>query len=242
MIFLLAGFPFLTSAASTGSKTGLIVPLYSYPTDNSWSALIQLKHTHSAIPFVAIINPNNGAGHAVDSNYVKWIQNLKAAGISVIGYIALNFGSKSLASVKSEMVAYKNWYGLNGIFFDEMSNSVNFVNYYRALAAEASSLHFSMTMGNPGTTINSQLVGIFSNICIYENPGMPSMAQISGYSWLGKHGFSYIAYSVSGLPNQNMLKNTAQYVQYLYITNLGGSNPYNGLPSYLATELAILSQ
>jgi hypothetical protein len=241
LILLLVGFPLLTSVATLSSRTGVIIPLYIYPTDGSWAALIQLKHAHPSIPIVAIINPGDGPGKAIDSNYVNGIHNFKAAGITIVGYIATNFGSRSLAIVKSEMEAYKNWYGVNGIFFDEMGSTKNFINYYRSLALEASSLHFAITIGNPGTIIDSNLVGIFSNICIYENPGMPSLTQISGYSGYGKHGFSYIAYSVFGLPNESMLKSTAQYVGYLYVTNHGGSNPYNGLPSYLSTELSILS-
>jgi hypothetical protein len=242
LILLLAGFPFLAAAATSSSKTGMIIPLYSYPTDKSWASLIQLKQAHPSIPFIAVINPGNGPGRSIDPNYVKGIGNLKASGIMVIGYVYTDYGSRSPSVLKNEMISYKKWYGVSGIFFDEMGSSKNLLEYYKALAAEAAALHFSLTVGNPGTTIDSNLVGIFSNLCIYENPGMPTLTQISAYSSYGKHGFSYIAFSVSGLPSQNALKSTTPYVGYLYVTNLGGSNPYDGLPSYLEKELSILSQ
>ena len=35
---------------------------------------------------------------------------------------------------------------------------------------------------------------------------------------------------------QSIITATTGDVSYLYITNLGGSNPYNGLPSYITSE------
>ena len=98
-----------------------------------------------------------------------------------------------------------------------------------------------MTMGNPGTNMASSLIGVFSNLCIYENPGMPKTGNINAYSSYGKQGFSYIAYGVNSLPSQSIIMGTTTYVGYLYITNLGGSNPYNGLPSYMLNEVATLA-
>ena len=230
----------MTASATNNPKTGMIIPLYTYPTDSSWASLMQMKNAHPAIPFLAIINPANGPGLRRDPIYVKGINELKGARIIVIGYIHTNYGAENLSILKKQMQEYKEWYGVSGIFFDEMGSSRNLLGYYKALASEATTLEFTITVGNPGTTVDSDLVGVFSNICIYENPGMPSLNQISGYSSYGKDGFSFIAYSVSVLPKT--LKNTTQYVAYLYVTNLSGSNPYCGLPSYLENELTILSE
>ena len=130
------------------------------------------------------------------------------------------------------MLNYKDWYGVNGIFFDEMSNLGTMRSYYSNLAAYARSLNFEVTVGNPGTTVDASLVGIFSNLCIYESPGMPSISNIDSYSSsYGKHGFSYISYGVGSLPSPGKVQSTANYVSYIYITSLAGSNPFNGLPS-----------
>jgi hypothetical protein len=232
-------FPLATSAAKS-VPTGIVVPLYTYPTDKSWTDLINIKHSYPAVPIIAIINPDNGAGGSKDSNYVSGVKELQTAGITVIGYVHTSYGSMSTSSLEQEISDYKNWYGVDGIFFDEMSNSGSTFSYYSVLAAYVKSLGLHMTMGNPGTTVSSKLVGVFSNLCIYENPGMPSMSEINGYTSYGKE-FSYIAYGVGSMPNHSMIKSTTNYVSYLYITNLGGGNPYNGLPSYISSEASFLS-
>jgi hypothetical protein len=115
------------------------------------------------------------------------------------------------------------------------------LSYYTQLATYVKSVKLGMTMGNPGTTVSTSLVGVFTNLCIYENPGMPQISDISGYTSYGKAGFSYIAYGVDSMPSKSTITSTTNYVGYLYITNLGGSNPYNGLPSYISSEAAVLA-
>ena len=53
--------PAATSAAAT------IVPLYTSPGDASWNTVIAAKMAHPKVGVVAIVNPNNGPGSAVDS-------------------------------------------------------------------------------------------------------------------------------------------------------------------------------
>jgi hypothetical protein len=235
------GFSLSVSATKATSSTGIVVPLYTYPTDSSWSFLINIKNEYPSVPIIAIINPNNGVGSSKDSNYVSGIKNLQAAGISVLGYVFTNYGSRSSSTIENQISDYKSWYGVNGIFFDEMGNTADKLAYYTILANYVSSINGGMTMGNPGTTVSTKLVGVFSILCIYENPGMPKTNEISGYTSYGKQGFSYIAYGVNDMPSKSTVMGTSNYVAYLYITNLGGSNPYNGLPSYIASEASLLS-
>jgi hypothetical protein len=231
-----------TSAAKAAtSVTGIVVPLYSYPTDNSWSSLIKIRQTYPSVPIIAIINPDNGAGPSKDPNFVSGINKLKANSITVLGYVYTNYGARSVSTLKSEISDYKTWYGVNGIFFDEMSGLASTLSYYKQLASYVKSIGLGMTMGNPGTTVSKTLVGVFTNLCIYENPGMPKTGEIDGYKSYGKHGFSYIAYGVGNMPSKSTIDGTTSYVGYIYITNLGGSNPYNGLPSYISSEASILS-
>jgi hypothetical protein len=239
-LLLSGGLSSLSASAQGTSAAGIVVPLYTYPTDSSWSSLIKIRQSYPTVPIIAIINPNSGAGGSKDSNYVSGVKQLQAAGIVVLGYVYTSYGSRSVRSIEKEISNYKTWYGINGIFFDEMSSVGSTLRYYTQLSIYVRSIKLGMTMGNPGTTVSSSLVGVFSNLCIYENPGMPSMSQISGYGPLGK-GFSYIAYGVGSVPSQSTIKGTTGYVSYLYITDLGGSNPYNGLPSYIASEAAILA-
>lgn len=234
------------AASSDMGQVGVIVPLYTYPTDSSWSAVASAKESYPSVPIIAIINPDSGPGSSQDSNYVSGISNLESAGVTVIGYVATGYGTSSYSSVsnmESQINDYRTWYpNIEGIFFDEMSSSGSEAGYYQTLENYVSSLGMQVTVGNPGTTVDNGLVGIFNNLCIYENPGMPSVSDLNGYySSYGNAGFSYIAYGISSLPSQSTMQSLDAYVSYIYVTNLGGSNPYDGLPSYFTSEVSALA-
>ena len=199
-LLLSGGLSALSASAQSTSTAGIVVPLYTYPTDSSWSSLIKIKQSYPSVPIIAIINPDSGVGGSKDANYVSGVKLLQAAGIVVLGYVYTSYGSRSAKSIENEISNYKSWYGVNGIFFDEMSSVASTLRYYTQLSTYVRSIKLGMTMGNPGTTVSLSLVGVFSNLCIYENPGMPSTSQINGYASFGK-GFSYIAYGVGSVPS-----------------------------------------
>lgn len=232
-------------SAASGQSAGAIIPLYTDPSDSSWSTLISSKESNPSVPMIAIINPDNGPGSSKDSSYTSGITSLENAGIIVIGYIATGYGTSSYSStsnIENQINEYKSWYpNIQGIFFDEMSSSGSEASYYSTLSSYAQSQGLATTVGNPGTTVDSSLVGTMSILCIYENPGMPSTSELSGYSSDGPNGFAMIAYSISSMPSQSTVSSITQYTSWIYITSLGGSNPYDGLPSYWSSEVSTLA-
>ena len=49
--------------ATVASSTGILLPLYMWPTDNStWSPVYEAASAHPDILFQVIINPDNGPG------------------------------------------------------------------------------------------------------------------------------------------------------------------------------------
>src|SRR5437667_12544580 len=104
------------------SSSGIVIPLYTYPTDGSWAATFQARSAHPNVPIITVINPSNGPGGASDLNYVQGVKNFQAAGIIVLGYVATGYASQLITSLESQISSYKNWYSVNGIMFDEMSS------------------------------------------------------------------------------------------------------------------------
>lgn len=234
----------LNEAANDASVVpmGLIVPLYTYPTDGTWTAIVQAKNAHPTVPIVAVINPDSGPGTSKSSDYATGITNLQSAGVTVIGYVPTGYGTASyspLPNIESQVSDYVTWYpSIEGIFFDEMSGDASTASYYQSLATFVASKGLSITVGNPGANVPDALLGIFTNLVIYENGGMPSPSSVDAYySKYGSQPFSFIAYGVATLPS---LSSLATYVRWLYVTDLGGSNPYGALPSYFSSEVAAL--
>src|SRR5437773_10500514 len=224
------------------SNSGIVMPLYTYPTDGSWAASLQAKKAHPNVPIIAIINPSDGPGGASDSNYVQGVKNFQAAGIIVIGYVATGYASHVMSDLDAQISRYKNWYSVNGIFFDEMANNQGNENYYSTLNTYVKSLGMTYTMGNPGTTTLKSYVGTLDSIIIYESAGTPSLsypASATFYPSYSKSNFGFLAYSVPSL-DTSFEPSTSTYVQWMYITNDGLSNPWDTLPSYFMNEVAAL--
>ena len=186
------------------------------------------------------INPSSGVGSSKDNNFVNGINNLKSAGIKVIGYVYTSYGQRSPTVMQDEINKYKSWYGVDGIFFDEMSNSGGLEGYYSNINSYVHSTGMTFTMGNPGTDTSSSYVGTMDNIIIYERAGLPSVDSLKG--WHTNHdkkNFSIIPYGVSSLDTQ-FINNVRDYVGWIYITNDGLPNPWDSLPSYFNNLVSAL--
>ncbi|MDE1862524.1 MAG: fibronectin type III domain-containing protein [Thaumarchaeota archaeon] len=229
--------------AYAATSTGIMIPLYSYP-GSYWTQVIQVKNAYPSVPIAVIVNPNNGPGSSIDQNYVTGIQQLQAAGVIVLGYVYTHYGARSTSSVEADINAWNSWYHVNGINFDEMANTAGYESYYSGLSSYAKSLGMTLTVGNPGTSTISSYVGTVDVLDIYESSGMPSASQLQSYTFNGaypKSNFAFIGYGVSSLPSLATITTDSNYVAWMYITDNGGSNPYNNVPSYLSTEVSLLA-
>lgn len=203
---------------------------------------------------MAIINPDSGPlPSGPDSSYISYMKKLSNAGITQIGYVHTSYGGRALSTVESEINTYGTLYaglGLQGIFLDEVSNSVNQLSYYTSLYNYIKSNYPSWQniFINPGTTTVPQYLSVSTNIMIYENSqaNLPSTTfpdwVLCANSTALKSGWQYrfsgIAYNaslsqVSSLITQFHNKG----IGYVYITdgNLGCCT-YNNLASYFPSE------
>ena len=229
------------SGGSTSSTAGgTIVPLYTDPSDSSWDAIITAAVAHPTVHVVAIVNPSDGPGSSKDSGYTSGIAALQAAHIEVIGYIATGYGSHSIASMESEMDQWKAFYPtLQGIFFDEQSNSTSDVAHYQTLSQYAKSLGLNHTVGNPGTDVPAAYIGAVDTMLIYESNGVPSISSLAQWSSYAPSNFGVIPYAVSSM-NTTFVQQARQYVEYIYLTNDDLPNPWDSLTSYFSALMTAL--
>jgi hypothetical protein len=211
-----------------------MIPLYTYP-GSTWGEVFALAKANPKIPVMTIINPDSGPGTKMDANYLAGVLKLRAAGVGVLGYVSTSYASRDLSAVRSCVRAYKNWYPVNGIFFDEMSNIPGRERYYSVLDGYAKSLGFSHTMGNPGVDVPPSYIGTLDTFVIHESEGLPSASLLRGWhSDFAKSNFAAIAYGMQDL-DEPSLAAASPYLGYVYVTNAGLPNPYASLPPYLAS-------
>jgi hypothetical protein len=220
---------------------GTIVPLYSYPTDVPWSAIVTAKQAHPTVTVRAVINPNSGPGTSKDPTFQTGISALGAAGIVVLGYVATTYAKKPVATAQAEIDAYGGFYtGISGIMFDEMSNTPGDEAYYQGLDTYAKGKGYTITVGNPGADVPESFIGVLDSIFVYENQGLPNLTSFPAYyANHPKNDFGIIAYGVAALDTA-FVASARQHVGFVYLTDDTLPNPYDTLPAYFSGLLAAL--
>lgn len=219
------------TAFAAHPSTGVILPLYVSP-GSVWHDVIQEKIKHHKVPMLVIINPLNGSGQVKNNNYADGIHQMQSHNIYVLGYVYTEYGIRNSTDIKNEITNYKNWYNVNGIFFDQMSNVPGNEIYYAYLANFVKSLGLTFTVGNAGVDTKPSYIKTVDNIVIYENDTLPSVQSLSGWHKnYDKHNFSIIAFGVDGL-NKSFVSEASNSTGYLYVTNGKIPNPFNSIPPY----------
>jgi hypothetical protein len=224
-------------AATTSLNSGVVIPLYNTP-DSTWTTVAQTAQANPNVPIVVVVNPDSGPGSSESASFLSGIQSLQAAGVTVIGYVWSDYAGASLSSLESQVSEYRSWYNVNGIFFDGMSNSASTSSYYSSLNSYVMSDGMTYTMGNPGASVPDSMLGIFTTINIYENPGYPTLSEIT-YAGYPTSEVSFMAYGVTY--SAPFVTSAAPLDGYMYIDNQGGSNPYATLSSYFTETVAALA-
>ncbi|MDE1862765.1 MAG: hypothetical protein KGI33_07625 [Thaumarchaeota archaeon] len=234
-MFLAAGY---FQSAHAYESLGVIVPLYSYP-GVMWDNLIHEKESHKSVPVLAIINPDNGPGKK-DQNYVIGVKKLEQAGITVLGYVYTR--NVDATEIRAYMDDYKNWYGVDGIFFDAMSNMPGNETFYKDLTNYSKSMGLNYTVGNPGADTLPSYVGTVDNIVLRDNQNLPPSSLFGGWhEKFAKSNFSFISYGVSNV-SKNFVQLAAKHFGYLYLTDLTLPNPFYALPANFGSLMNILGE
>jgi len=231
-----SSFPSLTSSvlgAGPPPSSGVIIPLYTAPGPD-WTIVTQAKLAYPDVPFIAIVNPSNGPGSSKDPGYVKGIQDLRAAGVKVLGYVDTAYGGVNISSIETSIDLYRSWYGVNGIFFDDMTNVTGFESYYSTLSSYAKSMGL-YTVGNPGVDLSHTYVGMLDLYVVYEGPTLPAFP-----GRFPVESTASVIYNVSTI-SQQYVSALSRLSAYVYVTNQGPPNPYNALPSYFESLVHLLS-
>jgi hypothetical protein len=258
-----------TSGALMQPGTGVIVPLFTESSSARLSEvneIVQAKLAHPAVPIVVVINPEGGPGISYDPNIATEVKDMQAAGISVIGYVPTNWGERGIPSIESDMLIYLNWYGVTGIYLDQMPNwnynspsgtwyyggpNGEFIPaYFATLSQYGKSIGMTQVVANSGADVPTDFIGSVNTIGIFENAYLPSLSLSAGWTSIAglggwhasysKSNFMFFSYAIPSLDPAYLL-GVSNYVGYLYITNGTGTAPYNTLSPYFDQIISLLA-
>lgn len=229
-------------AALNNPHGGVLFPFYIYPTQAALQPAIAAKQQYPNVAMRLVLNPNSGPGAAINNDYVNAVQKLKAAGISVAGYVDTNYNKIPLATVEAEIAQWWNWYKPDGIFLDQMSLNHP---YYSALTAYAKSLGIKYVIGNAGATLDVSAGNDVDTVVISENFLLPDISQAAYQNWFKAYPptkLGLLAYRIPNLPT-TFIQSAAKEIGWIYITDDGvnNTNPWDQYPSYWSDFVRLLS-
>jgi len=244
----------LAAASPFASALEIIVPAYFYPSwmpsQNEW---IQLTAAAGqGVQVTAIMNPANGPGTAPNSDYVAAVNAFRAAGGKVLGYDYTCYGInlctpevppvRTTSDVLADAQRYASWYGVDGVFLDEMATQPSALPFYQAVSDSLRAAHPAWRIvGNPGVAPTAGYTAVANTLMSFEG----SYADFVNGPFLG--GLTNAA-ATGAIVHTVMTEAQMQQVmglarQYglgaIYITDgtMAGGNPYLHLPSYWAAEV-----
>ena len=267
---------FAGAMCDAGAVTArLLVPAYANPCCANgpamWSGVIAFAAAQPQ-ELGVIFNPASGPGSGpVDPNYLNDagqgpLADLLATGAPVYGYVATTYGAKTLVAAQAEIAQYYSstyWRGstihLSGIFFDEMSNDLANVAYYRSLRDAVRQLDANAyIIGNPGVgaTVNpsGQVVytdddygTVFNALLVYEDYESMFATGYTVPSWRNASGAAQLAMFVHTTPTEvrmrvAMSRAFSRGAAWVYITDAVLPNPYDILPGFWTSEITLLPE
>jgi Spherulation-specific family 4 len=163
---------FTVLATRVLEATQVLLPLYSDPSSSEWSSVESTLANYPNVDFILIINPDNGPGSSLSSDWANAVSALKSySNALVVGYVDTGDTSRSTSEVEDDVSAYAAWPTAcrpSGIFFDDVTTDD--VSYYSTVAAFVTSqISDATVLLNPGAPASSGYFDFADQVVIYEN-------------------------------------------------------------------------
>jgi hypothetical protein len=228
--------------ASAGPE--LLVPAYFNASSNTyWQDLADAARR---VPLTAIMNVDNGPGTGLNPDLATAVDNVRAAGGHVIGYVRTLDGSRPLGDVEADIDQYHRLYHIDGIFVDEMSNdpSAQMLDYYAAIYEHAKALNPAYrVIGNPGgNTEEAYLTRPTADALVtFEGSGAAYLG-FTPAAWVSKYSSDHFAHIVFDVASPATMTRVLDRASELHagsaFVNDASTSTFVSLPTYFDQEVA----
>lgn len=226
------------------ASLGLGVPAYVYPTDPAWDAFVAGVGTSGGF---IIMNPNSGPGDGEDSVYAEAVAAARASGVVVLGYVATGYGARDGDDVRREVGRYFAWYGVDGIFFDEVSGpedcttSEPIYDSYSKSANEKASSGDAFVVLNPGLVSCEGYLDRADVLVVAEDAGSV-LVDWEPAAWMSAYGperFAILAHDVRSESYEAALQLALDGgAGWVYVTDDTLPNPWDEVPAFWDDQVA----
>jgi hypothetical protein len=223
----------------------MAVPAY-FPPGHDWQRVI------AAAPLVGMIvfDPNNGPGGTGDGgstvpDYSGVLAQARAAGITVLGYVATSYGQRAAADVLADVDAYYRAYQLSGIYFAEgpmEADCAGMEAEYHSFA-DAARQHDPKAFLAVGTKFCPTYIYFFDVMVEFAR----NWTEYQSYqppSWMPANSPQRFCHFVNAVPPSDAGAAISMAIGngagWIYVTDQADPNPWGTLPSYFDQEVQAL--
>ena len=188
-----------------------------------------------------IVNPASGPGTSLSRPYQRAVRQAQASGARVLGYVASTFGARDPAAVLADVERYREWYGVDGIFLDEVAHGEAQVSYYRALSRSIRAASEPLVVLNPGTVPAREYFGLADVVVTFEGPFADYAARLAqAPAWLSEVPADQTAHLVYAASREQARSIFAAPLRagHVYVTSGTPPDPWGSPPPYLREEEA----
>jgi hypothetical protein len=219
---------------SSGRCRGLFVPAYFYP-GPEWTRV-----DHSKPGNLILDITSTGAGASPSEVFATAARQVRASGITILGYSSTEYGQRPLAQVEADVRNYKAWYGVTSTFLDEVPVTGSQVPYYQKLVSYIRHVNPGAAVWiNPGTYPDEHYMSLGAVVMVFEGP-YSSYVNSPVPSWARHYPAARFANVIYRAPGSKLASTLSlaksRDVGHIYVTDGTGSNPYGSLPSYWSSE------
>ncbi|GAA1936721.1 spherulation-specific family 4 protein [Kitasatospora viridis] len=177
----------------------LLVPLYVHPgvAPDAWRAVAEAGPARVG---AVVLNVADGPGAAPDPAFAEAGGRLRAAGVRVLGYSDTDYGRRPHAAVVDDLLRYREWYGVEGVYFDQASAHPGALGHYRRLATAARAAGCGTVVLGHGTHPDPGYaeVGLADLLVTFEGT-WDAYQDLVPPVWTGRHAparFCHLVYEV----------------------------------------------
>ena len=210
---------------------GIPAYFYPFPGDPHWAAL-----AHASADAFVVMTPDNGPGVAPDPNYLSALEVVRTGDAVVYGYVDSAYAARDVATLIAETQTYQDWYGVDGIFVDQVTATAEHRDAYRELSEglRARGLRVALNPGQP--IIDPSYIELADHIAVFEGT-QADYLRCRFPHWMSDcpaERLWHLVYEVDDAEQYGRLARLAarRNAGVFYATDGRMPNPWDRLPAY----------
>ncbi|GAA2650755.1 hypothetical protein GCM10010412_016830 [Nonomuraea recticatena] len=209
-----------------GARTAALVPAYFAPdaAPGEWRRLL------AAPPRLVVVSVDHGPGAVRQAAYVPCVAALLTAGCEVLGYVDTDFGLRPSEEVRADLRRYRDWYGLRGVFLDQVAASEERLPHYADLVDGVR----GTVVLNPGVYPDPGYAALADLLVTFEGPlsAYRSMREPAWARAFARGRFCHLVHDVPHRQVEPTLRRAVRHAAVVHVTDRTGAAPWRDLPTY----------